>query len=99
MKVLGGEGIPKLNHPEKVLCATSVVLSPQQDSLKLISAFSVALILGKANFVGRWPQIKWPFAVLIASYSVLFSSTATYAVRLKTAKKYHLFCKLRLTDI
>ena len=40
--------------------------------LKYISAFKVALIIGKANFVSRWPQINWPFAILRALHSVLF---------------------------
>ena len=52
MKVLGGRGhlengifLKKFSVPRE-----RVSLSSTQDSLKVISGFSVALIIGKANF-------------------------------------------------
>ena len=52
MKVLGGRG-----HPENGIFLKKfsvprerVSLSSTEDSLKVISGFSVALIIGKANF-------------------------------------------------
>lgn len=92
-KISANEGIRGRGHPEigiilkKFSVPWACFSLLHRILLKHISAFSVALIVGKANFVSRWPQIKWLFTIFCQPYiQFCFYNfhCKSYTARLKT---------------
>ena len=68
-KISANEGIQGRGHPKIGIILKKFSVPRACFTALIIRAI---IIIEKANFVSRWPQINWPFAILRALHSVLF---------------------------